>query len=186
MNRCISWLFPILLASVVWLSPPGSAWADNGAALAEPDDRLKKLEQDVEALKKQLPEIKSTLESMLKQLEDVDKLALQVQANAQTLRRLREDLTKMLADLNKLQAGGPGGQRRAFSIPDTGRVQLLNEWIAPATVVVDGLAYRLLPGEARMLTKPAGPFTYEVLNIQPMLARNVTPGEVFTIRIGPR
>jgi hypothetical protein len=64
------------------------------------------------------------------------------------------------------------------------QVRLINSWNRPATVIIDGKTYRLEPGEEKYLTRPAGPFTYEIPAARQKARRKLEAGQKFTIRIG--
>jgi hypothetical protein len=65
-----------------------------------------------------------------------------------------------------------------------GQVRLINGWAEPATVRIDGVAYRLEPGEQKVLARPAGPFTYEVPLVNRKGTRRLRAGQKIVIRIG--
>lgn len=128
--------------------------------------------QDLEAIKEELAKLQAALPKQL----------------AKDIEECKEGISKVQTELSKLQQV----ERRAFSLPETlaatatGQVQLINAWMTPMTVVVDGLSYRLLPGDVRTVSRAAGNFTYEVLGLQPPVTRTVVAGRTFTIQIGPR
>jgi hypothetical protein len=65
-----------------------------------------------------------------------------------------------------------------------GQIRLINGWTEPATVRIDGVAYRLEPGEKKVLSRPAGPFTYEIPSVNKKGTRRLRAGQKIIIRIG--
>jgi len=108
-----------------------------------------------------------------------------------------KDLAKQIEELRKkvnealeqLPKSGERSRQANFgpTQPDDGsRIELVNAWGSPVTVILDGTTYALRPGESRTVVKRAGPFTYEVRDIQTRVTREVKAAETYTIRIGPR
>src|SRR5690242_15221320 len=74
----------------------------------------------------------------------------------------------------------PGGNGPEAPRPsDTGQIRLINAWTEPVTVVVDSVPYRLQAGEERLISRAAGPFTYEVPGIQQNTTRDLGAGKTF-------
>ncbi len=101
---------------------------------------------------------------------------------ARQVEDLRKKMDRTLAEMR----GGPSERRRANFPPSEGRIELVNAWTGPVTVLVDGTAYDLQPGEMRRLPRASGDFRYEVRGIQAPVTRKLEAGETFTIRVGSR
>ena len=67
-----------------------------------------------------------------------------------------------------------------------GQIAIVNGWTEPAAVVVDGVEYQLRKGEQRLLSRKAGPFTYELPAANLRGTRVLEAGQKYTLRIGPR
>jgi hypothetical protein len=67
-----------------------------------------------------------------------------------------------------------------------GTVRLVNSYLMPVSVVVDGRLVTLTSGQTMNLDRPAGYFNYEVVGIQPNTLRTLNAGETMTIQIVPR
>jgi hypothetical protein len=70
--------------------------------------------------------------------------------------------------------------------PLLGTVRLVNSYVYPVSIVVDGKPYALGTNEAMNLERLPGAFTYEVVGIQGNTLRTVNAGETLTIRVYPR
>jgi hypothetical protein len=118
----------------------------------------------------------------------MENMPLTVQAHSRDLVQMRQELDNLHKEVTRLQQDLERERTRTSRYPPgatEGRIQLVNMWFEAKTVIVDGVAYRLLPGETRVINKPAGAFHYEVIGVtQPGLTRTLTAGETFNIRIG--
>jgi hypothetical protein len=68
----------------------------------------------------------------------------------------------------------------------SGQVELINAWTRPATVMIDGVAYRLEVGERKTLNRPAGTFTYALEGSSSSATATVEAGKTMTIRVVPQ
>jgi hypothetical protein len=67
---------------------------------------------------------------------------------------------------------------------NVGRLQLVNNWTQPVTVAIGDIAYRLEPGEQKIVARPAGPFTYELRGAaQERGTGNLKAGQIYRIRV---
>ena len=107
--------------------------------------------------------------------EELRELAKQVE-------QLRKELDRTLAEMRR----APPVRRQTSSPPATGRIELVNAWTGPVTILIDGGTYDLQPRQTLGLTRAAGDFRYEVRGIQVPVTRSLGAGETFTIRVGPR
>jgi hypothetical protein len=118
----------------------------------------------------------------------MENMPLTVQAHSRDLVQMRQELDNLHRDVTRLQQDLERERTRITRYPPAateGKIQLVNQWFEAKTVIVDGVAYRLAPGETRIINKPAGTFHYEVIGVtQPGLTRTVTAGETYNIRIG--
>jgi tetratricopeptide (TPR) repeat protein len=107
--------------------------------------------------------------------------------------RVRGDFLKARGQAEKAQAD----YRRADSLDaeakalasaakkgNLGQVRIINGWTEPATVRIDGVNYRLEPGEQKVLVRKAGRFTYEVPLVNKKGTRKLEAGQKCIIRIG--
>lgn len=92
-------------------------------------------------------------------------------ADAERADKLEADAKKIMATVAKKPEG------------DTGRIEIINRWSNPVTVIIDGQTYIVPAGETRKVTHTAGSFTYEVRDVQIPVVRQVKAGETYTIRI---
>jgi hypothetical protein len=129
------------------------------------------------------------LADRVKRLEQgLNSLTQTVEAHSRDLTHAIQDMQQLQRDMTNLKQEVDRERARISRYPApesqaTGKVQLDNEWTTPMTVIVDGLSYRLEPGQRQTISKPAGNFTYEVLGVQSAVTRTVRPNETLTIRI---
>jgi hypothetical protein len=172
----------------------------------EPGERLTQIDTDVTALRKQLDDLKKRADEnqdlmrrLSRQLDSLDKLVVQVQQTTGDVNALRDRVERLEQDFRRAQADvrrqfyqPPGGTLGtppgsvAPGLANVGTIRLMNTYLLPMTVNLNGMLYLLQPGETRLLTLPAGSFTYEVLGVQPNLVRILTPNDTYTIHIGVR
>ena len=72
----------------------------------------------------------------------------------------------------------------------TGNIVLENQYGAPASFVINGQTYRVLPFARAVVTAPVGPFTYAVATddfgtVQGPTNRFLAPGRDFPIIVHP-
>jgi hypothetical protein len=210
------WAFPCTYLALLAWCPAASAQGDVADRLQKLERNLSDLKKEVDQLKEGLEAHGKQLETIEKLPAQVSRLSNDVaqlhadvakQLTIQDIETLRAELAKLLTalpkekDLEGLREGiskvlaelaRQVERRQAFSLPTgapavaTGQVHLVNAWMTPMTVILDGLSYRLQPGESRIVSRAAGNFNYEVLGLQPPQTRTVVAGETFTIRIAPR
>jgi hypothetical protein len=168
-----------LLAATLAASP--AVAGVNQAEPKKPDD-----------LGKQLADMQKALEDSIKNLRtDLNVYDQTTRADLRELKDRVAQLEKQVKDMESRLNQMPS-TRQAFSPPATGRIRLMNMYNVPATVRVNRIAYRLQPGEQRMLEgQPVGAFTYEVMvdpfgQVQPPTDRVLGANEVFTIYVYPR
>src|SRR5262249_32081176 len=96
------------------------------------------------------------------------------------LRREVEALRRKQADASR--------ESRFGAVPiRTGAIRLVNAYVLPMTVIVNGTRYPLEPGETRVLRgQPPGTFVYEIPGVREPVRRTLEGNETFTIRIHAR
>lgn len=169
MMRHIPWIGASTLLAIALTAVP---------ARADDSDKPKSTEDRLTAIEAQLKKVTDSLNALLA----IQKLQGDVNEMKDTVARLQRDLETMRGKMDSQT-------RTAFSPPigGTGRIRLLNQYSSPMTMVVNGISYRLDPGRERVLdAQPAGPFTYEVLGVQPAITRVLAANETFTIFVYPR
>jgi hypothetical protein len=100
---------------------------------------------------------------------------------------LAEQVARLRKEVDGLRRREPPLTRRAGLAPalgSAGSIRLINHYVEPVRILVNGAAYRLAPGETRLLRGQApGGFNYEVSGITPAVERVLAANETFTIRV---
>jgi hypothetical protein len=180
------------------------------------DELLKEIQNKLRSLGQQIEEIDSSLKNRIeslsesidrrntqnelrtqKMLRDIQQLQTDMGSAGTALGEVRQDLKSILSkemaglrsdieSLRKRFYPEPGPVPQAQQAP-TGRVQLINAYADPMTVILNDRAYELLPNETRTVTVPAGAFTYQVLRVHADLQpRNLAANQTYTITVHPR
>ncbi len=150
------------------------------------------------------PTTEDRLTLVLDQLRDVrsrlaeiqDNQLLQIKSMQGDIDRLKEEMRRLSDEVHRLSATTQTNVAASINpnpptaILVTGTIQLENRYSFPATVVINGLSYRLNPLERRSVTEPAGRFTYSVYTdnyglVQGVTDRYLSPGREFPITINP-
>jgi hypothetical protein len=121
----------------------------------------------------------------------VDDLRREIELQRKLLSTLADlqDMKQRLAALEQRMAALESGRstRESRAEPRTGTIRLQNRLAMPATIIIDGIPYRLEPLQTRDLPgQPAGTFTFEALvdgfgSLQPRATRTLLPNQVYTI-----
>jgi hypothetical protein len=131
-----------------------------------------------------LAEIRQRLDAMEKGIQG------SFQAARGEIDSLKERLAQLEKELENLRRQQPAVPRISNFPPTgaaTGRIYLINQYSQPVQLVLNGTTYRLAPRDRYVLDgQPAGPFTYEVLGIQPPIKRVLDAGGAYTIRVYPQ
>jgi hypothetical protein len=168
-----------LLAAVALTTPCFAADPEKKDAPQGPT-----LEQKIDFIKGQLDNL---TQSMLR----VTDLSI----NVASMQRDMNDLKARLERLEREMDQARRERRSSFYEPPTtgtmGTLRLSNRFVEPATIIVNGRAYRLVPGETRTISVPAGTYTFETLvdrfgQIQGEVLRSIQPGEARAIEVYPR
>ena len=168
------------------------------------------LKTDPAAVTKQVDDLKKSIEAVEKRLgdsllamgKDLRDLITEFQSyktdtnlkvgKAQTdIDDLKKQVAQLRQDLDALK-NRPASRESAYPAPSTtpaatGRVRLVNSFVDPMTIIVNGKAYQVAPGETKLTDPlPAGTFSYEVLGVQQRLDRALAANETFTVTVHSR
>jgi hypothetical protein len=187
--------------------PQGPQAAEKDKDKDKPDNSqtiLKELRDLRAAFNKLDTELKDSLETLDKttklliqglrrDVNDLKSETAQIARMQTDMEGLRREITQMRQEIEALRGRVSPVQSSALyppgsGAPPIGRIQLVNSYLFPMTVLVNNRAYRLAPGETRVIESvPAGPFTYQVLTVQPdVQTRALSANETFTINVYPR
>ncbi len=144
---------PALLTASLAATPSFAADPPTAADLAKAIENLEKATKSLQEAK-----------DALSKLEEVRGKQITLGAEIDILKRDMADLKKRL-DAPSTTALKPNDQGPTTSFLNMGRVRFINEHPLTMSVVVNGLSYRLTPGEERLIPVAPGSFTYEVLQI---------------------
>jgi hypothetical protein len=88
------------------------------------------------------------------------------------------------ADQLQAEAKKLAAKAKPSVAPAAGQVEIINSWTQPATVLIDGVAYRLEVGERKTLSRLPGPFTYVLAEGDGTRSQGtVEAGKTITIRV---
>jgi hypothetical protein len=154
---------------------------------------IKAINEDIKALadarkdlevkvQKQISDLQTDLNALKRRLSGSD-LKLYPAADAGALEELRSRLAQMERTLERLQAPPT---RMAFSAPRTSQLVVVNTYNSDMLFVVNGVEYRVNPGQTFTLTVPAGTLTYEAIApgwgiVRPRTTTTLAPGETLTL-----
>jgi hypothetical protein len=150
---------------------------------------LDTIKQDLKTLQSRTEKLEERVNALHSHLNSI------VQANKETADALNERIRRLEADLEALRGqlgpqtrvSGYGPTAAPAAPPAPGTIRLRNTYPGLVSIVVNGTSYELAPGDTRDLPgQPAGPFTYEVLGIQPLKTVALGPKDSFTITVFPR
>jgi hypothetical protein len=65
----------------------------------------------------------------------------------------------------------------------TGTIEVMNRWPEPVTMIIDGVSYRLAVGETKVITRPIGPFRYELPATKQVSQGQLEAGKTFRLQI---
>lgn len=161
---------------------------------AKPDTSAEIL-KELRALTKRFDALERNLESDLRELrtrgtqtdlavQNAQKDVNDLKSRLEQLRRDIDGLNRRLRPTERISTyAGPAGT----AAPPSGRVRIVNTFFLPETVVVNGKSYTIAPYDIVFTDPiPAGPFSYEVVNVQPRQDRVLNPDETFSIYVHPR
>jgi FtsZ-binding cell division protein ZapB len=156
-------------------------------------DDLTRISSQVQANTRDLNDLKRRQETAQQELQqaqsDIGKLQQEVYRLRNQIEgtRLpsdigREDLQRRSSSALPLAPESSGSSGRSL----LGTVRLVNSYVLPVNVVVDGKMYTLAVNDTLSLDRLPGAFTYEVMGIQGNAVRTLSAGETLTIRVYPR
>jgi hypothetical protein len=177
-------------------------------------DRLTEVQKSLDALRKDVAELKSLVDLRKEFTEfrtamaplanlpkSMDDLANILKAGAENrilkVDELRDQLAQLktdvqgvrdrLRDSTRIAAYPPPEPSTSASAPAMGRVELINSYSLPVTIVVNQRRYDLMPAERRLTEPiPAGSYTYEVLGIAPLQTSVIAANTTRSIEVFPR
>lgn len=204
MRRTWQW-FPVsaLLVAALAAAPVragGGKSSDDPKTVAQKLEEIKTALEPLGGMRTSVANLDGRLQALeqavQRELKDVRGWATDTTARitqAQTdINELRRQLAQVRQDLDNLARGSSPTRISAYagpagSAPATARVRLVNTYGLPVQAVVNGMLYDVAPGQQRYVDPlPAGPFSYEVLGIQPRRDLTLAPGETFTVTVYPR
>jgi hypothetical protein len=179
-------------------------------------DELKKIQdqlKSMEGVRKDVDALRTTVQGLTRELELSAQIHNRTNGDLTELRtqakQLRDDLDRAKAQASKMEQqladqtarcdglnrelaalrrqAADGGRQAARMTEGTGTIRLYNTYAFPVSVVLNGRSYRLDPGETYTLSsQPLGPFTYEVIGIQPARTETLTADRPFEIEVFDR
>ena len=181
-----TWTFRAVIAlSAVALSAP-AGWA--GPETPTTDDKLNQILaqlQDLGTRVRATQVAQDIQQSQIKATQDeIDRLRADLSRLTDELHRAAVVQPNIAASINPAQPVAPGG------LLARGTITLVNDYSFPATIVINGRDYRVMPGQRAVVDSPAGRFDYAVLTdnygmVQGATNRYLAPGRDFPITINP-
>lgn len=174
---------PALLAGILI---PAAARADDPM----PKTPQEKLEASIKQLDQKLTQVQNdiaTLDGRIRRLEsssgstngltETNKAIADLRASIDALRdemRTSQRSTSQYAPQNN----------QAYRLATTGTLRVINEFVLPQDISVNGMTYQVEPGQVAQFTLPAGTFSFQVLSRDALpRSRELTGGTVYTVRI---
>ncbi|HJZ91761.1 MAG TPA: hypothetical protein VKE40_12875 [Gemmataceae bacterium] len=146
-----------------------------------------------EELKKEIEKLQQATKDLKEAKDAKDDLRTKVNAIDSKIDIIDKDIQELKRDIREIRRR-LGTDGTTAMRPDTesaiargtGRVRFINEFNEEMSVAVNGRSYRLFPGQERLLTVPAGSYTYQVLQLQRFpQERRIAADETKTVRIYP-
>jgi len=178
--------YPAILTAAL-AADPQLAWTQEGAKNGQGTDAksevtLKDLNESLKAIQKKLEENR-----------------LNANILGEDVRMLKEKVAQLQKDLDSLRTTRSNYQPvtpLTQAAPSTGRIKLVNTWPDRIMVLLNDKSYNAEPNrELTVQDVPAGPFTYEILGVQPdstilpitqKQPRTLAANETFMIHVHPR
>ena len=146
-------------------------------------EEIKKINDKLDLLTKDLKDLKDSLK-----IDEVRAKAITIETKIDLLDREIQDIKKDVKELRRRAGEGPTTALRPEydSARTQSNVRIINTHPSEMSVVLNGLSHRLAPGEERLFRIPAGPYSFEVLQI-PARAQSgaLASGETKTFTIYP-
>jgi hypothetical protein len=178
-------------------APSPAQNSDGAENKATAPENATEILKELRALNKRLDTLERNLENDLRELrtrgtqtdlavQTAQKDVNDLKGRLDQLRRDIDSLNRRLGPVERIATyAGPAGT--AAPPPPPGRVRIVNTYFVPETVVVNGKAYTVAPYDVVFTDPvPAGPFSYEVVNVQARQDRLLNPSETFSIYVHPR
>ena len=143
------------------------------------DETSKKILEQLQELNTRLSLIQA---NQSVQREDIDRLRADVNRLNEEMRRLSPaGTTNIAASINPAAPASPAGM---------GNIVLDNQYSSPASFIINGQRYRVMPFSRAVVTTPVGPFVYAVATddfgtVQGPTNRVLAPGRDFPIVVHP-
>jgi hypothetical protein len=139
-------------------------------------ERLEAAVKKLETIEQSMTEYKASNTAAMKQVTTaLDTMKIKIEILEEELKILRK-----AAKPDSTSKRATNGDAAA----KMGRVKLSNEYPEEMSIVVNGTAHRLVPGETKTINVPAGVFTYQVLQLQRNVQeRTIAADEEKPIRI---
>jgi hypothetical protein len=156
---------------------------------AQPTEEQKKaFDKTVEKLDKAAKDLTDAKDALKN--DDLRGKVTTIDAKLELLDKDIQDIKKDVREIRRRMADGPTTALRpdfdSATVRGRGRVRFINEFNEQMSVVVNGKAFWLLPGEERLVPVPAGDFTFQVLQLQRFpQERRIAADETKTVRIYP-
>jgi hypothetical protein len=136
-----------------------------------------------------LKDLKESLDKITRDLDLIRPKVIDASLLADDIKKLKEQVARLQADVDALR-NRPSSSTSLYgpTAAGTGHVRLENIYPGEITVVLNQTRYPLAPGQTMTVSVPAGPFTYQVVNIPgfPVRNRDVLPNETFSITVFPQ
>jgi len=177
------------------VAAPSPAQTDGPASLTQKVDDIQKT---LGEMRKELGELKTAMAPLANIQKGIEDLAANLKLKTEAAKfpstdDLRDQISGLKTAMQELRDRLSDGTRiSGFRPPEasapapTARIELSNTYDREASIVVNGLSYRLLPGDRVVVPIAAGTFTYEVLNVTPLRTRSVAANSIFTIQVHPQ
>jgi hypothetical protein len=168
------------------------------------DALMRKLDENTRALQ-EFGRMKQQLETHTNAINELRRQHLGMQedlSRAQnSVGRLEQEFARMRGDARLTPTPADSERRASMALPlppdavappplrpqaGFGTIRLINSYLMPVNVVVDGRVHTLASNQTMNLDRPAGYFNYEVLGIQGNTLRTLNVGETMTIQVVPR
>lgn len=166
------------LAAVIGLAvAASSSMAQTPEDLKKAIDKLEKAAKDLQDTKDalKLDKVREDISTINSRFEMLDKDILEIKKDIRDIKRKLNDTSSTSLRLDTDAA-----------TRSVGRVRFVNDFSEEMSVVINDRAYRLLPGQEKLVTIAPGDFTYQVLNLQRFAqVRRISADETKTIRIYP-
>jgi hypothetical protein len=167
-------LLALLTALALLPAGPGAARADDPAAEAPMP----------EGIRRELDELRKEIDGLRQDT------ARSFRAAQKSIDALGEQVARLRKEVDDLRRQRPPLTRTARLAPPpapSGAIRLVNTYVGPVRIIVNGRAYWVEPGETRLLRGQApGPFTYEIPGVREAVDRVLAANEMFTITVHPR